>query len=189
MQIFTIWRAKPNPAGKDKDNETPISAQLNGEWVELKNNSTSEQNLGGLKLFHTKFDQHGNPEPTLQPYWAGKKESKLVAGGVVRIHTGRSADKGAMKVEDATGADLHEFAEHGSFKLNNREGDVLYLHSEQNLIDKTYYDKNVRDGAILIRSGDKLVDPDSGGSTGAGTSNGGKQWNAPAVIGHSGKAA
>jgi len=188
MSSLSIWRAKPNPKGKDKDNEKPISSQLNGEWIELKNNTASVISLGDMKVYHTKFDQNGNPEPTLQLYWTGKESLKLVANGVVRVHTGHAADEGAMALEDKSGADLHAFAEHGTFKLNNREGDYLYLYSGQNLIDKAYYEKNVRDGAVLTRVGDKLVDHDQGGTTGTG-STGGKQWNAPAIVGHTGKAA
>lgn len=182
MANLLIWRAKPNPAGKDKVGEKPKPEQLNGEWAEIKNTSATNQSLGGVKLSHTLFDTHGKPEKT-EVYWVGKGTISLKPGEVVRVHTGRSADKGLMKVEDSAGADYHDFAENGQFKLNNKEGDKLYVEYTDGS-DNAYYDPHVKEGVVLIRVGDKLIDRDSGGggSTAA-------EWPAPAVIGTSGKAA
>lgn len=180
MTKLTIWRAKPNPAGKDKSLGVPTAKQLNGEWAEIKNTSASTLDLTGLQLSHTLYDKAGKPEPKPEVYWIAKKGLNLAANGVLRVHTGHEAS--GLGLEDEAGADQHAFAEHGNFRLNNKEGDRLYLNSSTN--DSAYYDPNVREGAILSRVADKLVDLQSGNSGDKA-----KPWGAPAVLGDSGKAA
>lgn len=182
MSKLLIWRAKPNPAGKDKSQQTPKPSQLNGEWVELKNDTSATVKLEGIQLAHTLYDSTGKPEPKPEDYWTGAKGLTLGAGEVLRIHTGRSADASSMLLEDSGGTDKHAFAEHGNFKLNNKEGDVLYLYASAS--DKASYLPDVREGAVLTRVGDKLVDLESGGGSGSA-----KSWGASAILGSSGKAA
>lgn len=180
MSKLQIWRAKPNPAGKDKSNGKPSARQLNGEWAEIKNTSATEVDLTNLQLSHTLYDENGNPEPKPEVYWTAKKGLKLSGNEVLRVHTGHEAD--GLDSDDSTGADVHAYAEHGNFKLNNKEGDHLYLNRATP--DSAYYDPNVREGAVLTRVGEKLVDIQAGGSGEQG-----KSWKVPAVLGNSGKAA
>lgn len=182
MSKLEIWRAKPNPVGKDKFHGTPKPRQLNGEWTEIKNSSGAAVDLGGLKLSHTLYDAQGKPEPKPEVYWIAPKGLSLAAGEVLRVHTGHR-DAG-LDLEDETGADEHAYAEHGNFKLNNAEGDRLYLSTVTP--DSAYYDPNVREGAVLVRLGDKLVDRESSGGNPTDKA---KVWPAPAIVGSSGKAA
>ncbi len=180
-----IIKAKPNPAGKDKNREKPLTSQLLAETVDLKNEGDVDVALEKCRLAHTKFDTNGNAEPVPAIYWKGA-DLRLKPGQTVRIHTGKSADEANMAAEDRSGVAYHSFAESGSFVLNNKEGDRLYLTQENSTgksesIDTTFYDSNPPEGETLIREGAKLVPAKLGGST--------KPWSAPAVIGSSGKAA
>ena len=180
MTKLTTWRAKPNPAGRDKIHGVPTAKQLNGEWAEIKNTSAATMDLSGLQLSHTLYDKEGRPEQKPEVYWTAKKGLQLTANGVLRVHTGHQS--GGLNLEDEAGADQHAYAEHGNFKLNNKEGDKLYLSTSTP--DSAYYDQNVREGAVLTRVGDKLVDLQAGNS-----GENAKPWGAPAVLGDSGKAA
>ena len=46
MNFPSVYRAKPNPAGKDRSQGSPLGSQLVAEWVDLKNNGLRIK-LGG----------------------------------------------------------------------------------------------------------------------------------------------
>ncbi len=136
------------------------------------------------RLSHTQFDSNGEAEPEPDVYWIAPNCLVLATGEFLRVHTGQ--ESAGLDIEDDNGTDQHAYAEHGNFKLNNAEGDKLYL----SLVtpDSAHYDPHVCEGAILNRVGDKLVDLEIGGK-GTGTSDSGKVWSAPPVVGDSRKAA
>jgi hypothetical protein len=183
---LTIVKCKPNPTGKDKDKEKPLASQLLGETVDLKNEGDATISLSKCRLAHTKFDTNGDPEPKPAVYWQGAS-LQLKPGQTVRIHTGKSAEKDKMRSEDQLGVDYHSFSEKGTFVLNNKEGDKLYLYEEVtdgklSLVDSASYDKEPPEGVTLTRVGAKLIPPTKGSTSG-------QPWSAPAVVGSSGKAA
>lgn len=156
-----IIRAKPNPAGKDRNQSYPIKQQLLGEWVDLKNVGDQAVSLTTLNLAHTEFDDRCSIKTESQIYWKGSAVY-LNPGQTVRVHTGRSADTAHMAAEDRAGVDLHAYAERDNFALNNRCGDNLSVwwknSSDQwQNEDKASYDPNPPDGAVLVRRGNKLV--------------------------------
>ncbi len=56
-----ITQAKPNPAGKDKTAGHPKPDHLIGEWVDIKNNSSSPIDLGRVSVDHTEYDHLQRP--------------------------------------------------------------------------------------------------------------------------------
>ena len=159
-----IQRAKPNPLGKDTSHHVPKPEQLQGEWVVLLNSGGVALNLGNYSLANRQFDSHCVPKPQPEIYWSGDPTKILAPGENVRIHTGRSADWWAAQAEDKTGVNYHSFAERGSFVLNNRCGDTISLWTKDRAgnwqcVDSATYDPNPPEGAILERSGSKLVVP------------------------------
>lgn len=156
-----IYKAKPNPAGKDKAGNYPKAEQLLGEWVDIKNNGTSEINLSGLTLCHTEFEPGCKPKPKPSIYWTASPGTKLKAGEIIRVHTGKSIYWALMKSQDATGVNHHAFAESGSFVLNNDCGDGLSIwwkrQDSWQKVDKASYRPYPPEGAVLIRSGGFLV--------------------------------
>ncbi|HMO49582.1 MAG TPA: hypothetical protein PKE26_03330 [Kiritimatiellia bacterium] len=157
-----IERAKPNPLGKDKTGAGyPKLNQLLGEWVDLKNIGDQSVDLSQLHLAHLEFSAGCKPKERPVIYWNGKAGTILGPGQVARIHTGRSSDSHQMDLVDQFGADIHSYAESGSFVLNNDCGDVMsvwWKDREGNLHrdDAAGYDPNPPEGAILTRVGPKL---------------------------------
>ncbi|MES3030951.1 MAG: hypothetical protein V4697_00900 [Patescibacteria group bacterium] len=157
-----IHRAKPNPLGKDTAQHIPKPEQLLGEWVDLVNNSNAGINLGNYSLANLQFDSRCAPVGPPQIYWSGDAAITLGPGQIVRIHTGRAADWWVAHQEDKTGVHYHSCAERGSFVLNNRCGDTVSIWTKDRLgnwqnVDIASYDPNPPEGAILERSGSKLV--------------------------------
>jgi len=157
-----IVRAKPNPAGKDKDKSTPKSDQLLGEWVDLKNVGDESVALSTLNLANIEFSAGCVPNPNPVIYWTGLQSAILQPGQTIRVHTGRSGESWRMASVDQQGVDYHAYAERGTFVLNNRCGDTLSVWWKGNdnkwySDDSASYEPNVPEGAILHRVGNKLV--------------------------------
>lgn len=157
-----IYRAKPNPAGKDRVSGYPQQQQLLGEWVDLQNTGDAAVNLSTLNLCHVQFSNQGVPEDKPTIYWTGKYGEVLNPGQVLRVHTGKSEHAGSMAYNDAQGVHLHAFAEKGNFVLNNNYGDVISVwwkgqDGKWNKEDAAGYDPNPPEGVILKRVGDKLI--------------------------------
>jgi hypothetical protein len=162
MSKLYIYRAKPNPAGKDASHHHAKPEQLLGEWVDLQNTNNYSVSLGGLSLDNQEYDHSCIVTNKYSTYWRGSYLNVVGPGQIVRVHTGKSADQWSMKVEDRNGADLHVFAEREWFVLNNRCGDCVTLWSQDSeqkfhREDSASYDPNPPDGAVLMRSGDKLI--------------------------------
>ena len=119
-----IIRAKPNPVGKDKARNSPLAAQLLGEWVDLKNVGDGGVSCSTLHLSHSEFGPGCAKREQPQIYWNGQPVT-INVGEIARVHTGRSADSWQMAQTDREGVHHHFFAEKGSFALNNDCGDEL----------------------------------------------------------------
>lgn len=162
--MLFIQSAKPNPFGKDAMRHSAKPEQLLGEWVVLQNNGNASLNLGNFYLANREFDSHcvAKPQPVI--YWGGDGAKTLAPGQTVRVHTGKFADWWAANTEDKNGVHYHSFAEKGWFVLNNRCGDTISVWTKDRAgqylnVDSASYDPNPPDGAILERSGNKLVVP------------------------------
>jgi hypothetical protein len=157
-----ITQAKPNPAGKDKNRWSPKPDHLLGEWVDMKNVGDGSVSLSLIHLAHREFSGNCIPKDKPVVYWSGLSGISLQPGEIVRVHTGRSQDAWQMAAIDQIGVNYHAYAESGSFVLNNDCGDsisVWWKGSDGNFNheDVATYDANPPDGAILYRSGSKLV--------------------------------
>lgn len=157
-----IYRAKPNPAGKDKPRYgAPDQTHLLGEWVDLKNTGDSAVSLSTLHLAHVEYDAHGHPHDLQAIYWNGPAATSLQPGQTVRVHTGKSSAVIQMLREDILGVDHHSYAESSSFVLNNKEGDTLTVLWKSDgkwyKEDAASYDPMPAEGEVLVRSGQKLV--------------------------------
>ncbi len=158
-----VYRAKPNPQGKDRLRYgAPDAQQLLAEWVDLKNIGDEAVRMSTLHLAHRQFDKSGNMMAQPSIYWTGSSSELLLPGKIVRVHTGKSSTAYLMRQEDRLGVDHHEFAENGNFVLNNKEGDHISVwwktsEGKWNIDDQASYDPNPREGAILIRVGQKLI--------------------------------
>ena len=162
-RVLQIFRAKPNPAGKDKAGSYPKPEQLLGEWVDIKNVGTEAVPFGTMALTHTLFNDYCQRTGKIETYFSGSSADtqSLAPGQVLRIHTGRKSDEAHMKYEDKKGRDWWNFANSDQFKLNNRCGDAIVVSWKdaygRDLQDAAEYERNQPEGAILVRSGSKLV--------------------------------
>jgi hypothetical protein len=157
-----ICKAKPNPTGKDRAFGSPRQEQLLGEWVDLQNTGDTPVSLSRLTLCHMEFSSQGVPHDNSTPYWTGKPEEMLSPGQIARVHTGKSVYANYMAYEDKQGVSLHSFAEEGNFVLNNDYGDIISIwwkdkDNKWQKEDIASYDPNPPEGAILKRSGNKLI--------------------------------
>jgi hypothetical protein len=159
-----IYRAKPNPAGKDRAKTSGATPeQLLAEWVDLKNIGDQSVTLSWLNLSNFHYDNNCKREDSPTIYWTGESTDVLGVGKIVRVHTGRASQSASMLAADRAGADLHVFANRGNFILNNKCGDVLgvWYKSTQDKSwlkdDGTYYDPNPGEGAVLVRTNAKLA--------------------------------
>jgi hypothetical protein len=161
MNKIIIYRAKPNPAGKDKFHNIPLPRQLQGEWVDLANINDQAVTLKGVYLFHTAFGG-GCSDSKLAHYWQSPDNLVLGAREILRIHTGKAADAGQMDNVDRQGVHKHAWAEHNSFKLNNGacgEKLVLWWNDTRQTLDQAGYDPYPPEGVVLVREGNKLAVP------------------------------
>jgi hypothetical protein len=156
--MLEIYRAKPNPLGKDR-NRYNIPNQLNGEWVDIRNITVQNIDLRFVSIANMTFGQHCDPHrPTL--YWLGN-QTLLGPQQVARLHTGLSLYSGNVQGLDAGGVNMHLFAERQNYVLNNKCGDSIFVYhlTKQNtwtLLDQASYDPNPGEGRILSRIGIKL---------------------------------
>lgn len=157
-----ITQAKPNPVGKDKNRWSPKPDHLLGEWVDLKNVGDGSVTLSLIHVAHREFSANCVPKDKPVIYWTGSGMITVQPGEIVRLHTGRSNDSWQMAAADRVGVTYHAYAESGSFVLNNDCGDAVSVwwkgsDGAFNHEDTASYDANPPDGAILYRSGHKLV--------------------------------
>jgi hypothetical protein len=152
-----ISKAKPNPAGKDKAGNSPKPEQLLGEWVDIKNIGTEPVPFSGMSLTHTLFDDRCNKTGRVRTYWTCSGDGVLPVGCILRVHTGNKSDESLMKNEDKLGRDWWTFAN----ESNNTCGDIVTTSWPNSLgarqTDTVSYDRNQPEGAVLVRSGNKLV--------------------------------
>lgn len=155
-----ITQAKPNPAGKDKVGNYPKAEQLLGEWVDIKNTGTEAIPFSAISLSHTIFDAYCRNTGRVEVYWTGGNDS-LLPNQIVRVRTGRFNDRHLISPADDLGNNWNAFANRDNFVLNNRCGDVItvtWINSfGSRQLDTVSYDGNQPEGAILRRSGNKLV--------------------------------
>lgn len=159
MSSLLVYRAKPNPLGKDKYRNQPIPFQLQAEWIDLINTGSHTVTLSNQVVSHMTFADRCVPRTSVV-YWEGNQELRLCPNQILRVHTGKYSDSGTMLPEDYHGAHLHVWANSGSFHLNNNCGDSLGLwlkHPQWVQLDKVNYDPYPPEGAWLVRRGDKLV--------------------------------
>jgi hypothetical protein len=157
-----ITQAKPNPVGKDKNKWTPKPDHLLGEWADFKNVGDAAVRLSLIHVAHLEFSTNCVAKEKPVIYWSGSAGTTVQPGEIVRLHTGRSKDASQMATVDRGGVNYHVYAESGSFVLNNDCGDTVSLwwkgnDGNFNHEDVASYDANPPDGAILYRSGSKLV--------------------------------
>ena len=164
MSKILIYRAKPNPAGKDAVQHHTTPQQLNGEWVDLRNNGATALNLGGFHLANREFDSRCVAKSQPVVYWFGDSRITLQPGEIVRVHTGNERDAYHMLQSDRQEVHYHSFANRGWFVLNNRCGDTISVWSKDAQgnyvapsVDEASYDPNPPDGEVLVRKGTKLV--------------------------------
>ncbi len=162
MSTLLVFRAKPNPTGKDKTpTGTPKPEQLLGEWVDIKNTGSESVRISSLRLYHATFYNNCQPTGREELYWVGGGDGLLRPNQVIRVHTGRSRDAAYMNPLDRGQVDHHAFAEKNNFVLNNRCGDkitIKWQDSQGNWhADSASYAPNPPEGAILTRVGNYLV--------------------------------
>jgi len=157
-----IFRAKPNPLGKDKTSGgIPKPEQLLGEWVDIKNIGSESIQFSTMQLFHTLYGSRCEATGRTESYWSGGSSSSLEPGQIVRVHTGRKADEALMTPVDRGTVAWRGFAERSNFVLNNVCGDVITMvwndGRGNRYSDTASYKANQPEGAILTRVGNNLV--------------------------------
>ena len=162
MHKLYIYRAKPNPLGKGARIDRPQPEQLLGEWVDLQNISNQPVSVRGLWLAHHEVAGDGTSKPEYTCYWQAHYSDDLHPGQVLRVHTGKSADWKLAHTEDQEGAEFFAFAGKSSFVLNYPHGDTITLWSKDSknewvLEDMVSYGPELPEGAVLTRTGDKLI--------------------------------
>jgi hypothetical protein len=155
MKSLLISSAKPNPAGKDKNKSGQASAaQLGGEWIDIRNTGAYPVDLSGVEVYHVAYDSAGQSRLALVTTLYGT----LASGQVIRVHSGPGPEDYLYPL-DRLGADRHHFTRK-NYVWNNDKGDrpALWQSGSNEWVDKTYYDPNPREGAVLVRRNDKLVE-------------------------------
>lgn len=142
MPNLLVSFALPNPAGKDRSASGASNAQLNGEWVEFKNNISQSVSLDGVSLFHQTYNQscQRTGYDSLTSF-----NGSLAPGQSIRLHTGTGD-----KFQD--GSIIHLFLNRGNFVWNNRCGDSVILQVGTTLVDWAAYGNNPPEGRILSRA-------------------------------------
>lgn len=163
MGSLLITRIKPNPAGKDRSRHGSLTvSQLGAEWVDFKNVGSAAFRLDGLELYHLAY-VHAGAKPEWQKVMGFT--GTLGVGATVRVHSGQVRDPSVLNAEDLRDADFHLFTGRDAFVWNNREGDSpgLWWNQQKSWEDKADYDPWPPEGAILVRSGTKLVPSQASG--------------------------
>ncbi len=158
-----IVATKPNPVGKDRSSNGPLARQLQGEWVDLRNDGTAAVSLANKHLSHQPYDRSCQPKGNCEVYWPGDNLT-LQPGQTVRIHTGRRADAWQAEPQDASGANHHSYAESANFVLNNDCGDEIGVWWKDAAgawvtvgRDSASYAPRPVEGRVLQRQGQHLV--------------------------------
>jgi hypothetical protein len=157
-----IYRAKPNPVGKEQiSNGSPRPNQLLGEWVDIENTGTEPITFSKIGLHHTLFDEQCHTLGETERYWKAEGSGLLKPGQILRVHSGRHRDKNQMSKADNEGADWHAYAERDDFVLNNRCGDIVvvsWLDQEgQKFTDSASYAPHPAVDATLRRADHQLT--------------------------------
>ena len=155
-----VYRAKPNPIGKDKTSGgNPKPEQLLGEWVDIKNIGTEPVLFSSMQLSHATY-RRGCEETGTEIYWTPDSAKALEPGRQIRVYTGKSADKPLMHPEDRA-PDWQSFAGRSNFACNNDCGDVLRVtwtdNTGERRSDTASYGPNPPEGVVLTRFGNLLV--------------------------------
>lgn len=94
-------------------------------------------------------------------YWQAPSGFVLRVVEILRIHTGKFSDRAHMAPEDTQGVHHHQWGEHVWFQLNNGAcGDVMTVWvkgTDWVKLDEAGYEPFPPEGAVLVRSGGKLV--------------------------------
>jgi len=155
MKPLQIVKAKPNPAGKDRNRWGATPQQLAAEWVDFRNTGSGQVDLSGVELYHKAYSSRTEWK------WAKVIDftGSLGPGKVVRVHSGRARDLAVIPAAELAGADYHVFTGSDNYTWNNAEGDApsLFERNIREWIDQAGYDPYPPEGAVLIRSGAKLV--------------------------------
>lgn len=142
MPNLLVNYAHPNPAGKDRSSSGTTNSQLNGEWVEFRNNINQPVSMDGVTLVHQTYNQ--NCQQTGSDVLMAFRGT-LVVGQSIRVHTGTG-----QVYQDGTVT--HLFLNRGNYVWNNRCGDSVLLQSGSNTIDWAAYGANPPEGRILARA-------------------------------------
>lgn len=147
-----VWRAKPNPIGKDRR----VASQLHAEWVDVKNVSARSLQMADVKIYdHTFNNVCGDHGPRLVFTFPA---FVLPVGAVVRIHSGKAVLVSQLPLAEQQGADYHAFTNEQEFIWNNVCGDFVEIRSSQNIVlDKTSYGPRPLEGKTLLRQGAYLA--------------------------------
>src|SRR4051812_41561612 len=125
MSNLQITKIKPNPSGKDRSRTGSTAAsQLAGEWVDIKNVSTSPVKMDGVDLYYLAY-----APGAAQGQWDKVTgfTGVLPVGYTMRVHSG-SGPENVIRQEDRAGAEYHVFT-HRDYVWNNRQGDSPTLYS------------------------------------------------------------
>ena len=166
MKNLQTVRLKPNPSGKDRTGRGgATAAQLGGEWVDIRNVGSTPIDLTGVTLYHIAYSgttDNGKWEEVMT--FTGS----LAPGKVIRVHAG-SGPLNVLHLIDQQEADFHLFTKRDVYVWNNYRGDcsALWQAGANQLFDKACYSPNPPEGAILVRSGDRLVVPAGSSLAGA----------------------
>lgn len=153
MSDLLIFRAKPNPNGKDRRGPLTTNSQLNGEWVDIYNSSDKNLTMEGVGLYDHTFSgycvDNGKRRYYVFPNWSFPK------GKIVRVHSGNKPTQ--LSYEDSNGADFHAYTD-SDYVLNNSCGDKIEVRNALGgFIDDTSFVGNVPNGKVLTRKGVYLV--------------------------------
>ncbi len=142
MSNLLVSYALPNPAGKDRSSSGISNNQLNGEWVEFKNNIGQSVSLSGVSLLHQTYNQscQRTGYDSLINF-----TGSLAPGQSIRLHTGTG-----QTFQD--GNVFHLFLNRGNYVWNNRCGDSVILQLGPTVIDWAAYGTNPPEGRILTRT-------------------------------------
>jgi len=159
--LLQVYRAKPNPAGKDRTRSGPIPQQLVAEWADIKNVGTQPVPFATMDLHDVVFGPHCKVDGS-KKYWSGNtSEGALEPGQILRVYTGSKTFESSLSAEDR-GSDVawRAFAGHGNFVLNNDCGDVITVFRQsadgKRWYDQAGYDPNPPEGVVLYRVGERL---------------------------------
>ena len=156
-----IYRAKPNPDGRDRFGSTVPTSQIAGEWVDLLNTGLQPFNLGGVALQHVAY-----PSPLTMGVWREVMlfpDFSLGVSEILRVHSGRKVDLSVLYPEDQSGAEWHIFTGNNYYVWNNDRGDAARLvvsaddPQREVQLDKAEYISIPPEGVVLSRVGDLLI--------------------------------